>query len=247
MAESDQFKSGNANEEAQILVGFMSNDEWDALLARLNGLIQSLEELPGGEVKTTVFETLEGVDALHREALRRLFRLFKEGVLEKVVSDPAIHTLMELYDLLPAEVEEPEAQKPKSRFPTFAIKAVSAAPAARQRYPHWVPVLQRRDELPPGFAREFVVDDGPVLLCRREDAYFAVESACARDGSTLSAATLSGFTLTCPNHAGCYYDVRQGTRIGGGESIACYPVKQDEDGRVSVGLDMDFKPNLPSF
>ena len=247
MAEADQFHAGKAREDAQTLVGFMSNDDWDALLARLNGLIQSLEELPAGEVKTAIFETLEGVDALHREALRRLVRLFKEGVLEKVVSDPAIHTLMELYDLLPEEFEEPAEQESKSKFPTFAIKAISAAPPARQRYPHWVPVLQSRDVLLPGAAKEFIVDEGPVLLCRREDLYFAVESLCARDGSTLRGATLSGYTLTCPNHSGCYYDVRQGTRIGGGESITCYPVKQDDDGRVSVGRDMDFKPSLPSF
>ena len=116
MADADQFKSGKVREQSQPLVGFMSNDDWDALLARLNGLIQTLEELPSGEVKSAVFETLEGVDALHREALRRLVRLFKEGVLEKVVSDPAIHTLMELYDLLPDEIEEPAAQKQKSYY-----------------------------------------------------------------------------------------------------------------------------------
>ena len=60
-------------------------------------------------------------------------------------------------------------------------------------------------------------------------------------------ATLSGYTLTCPNHSGCHYDVRQGTRIGGGEKIACFPVKQDENGRLLVGLDMDFTPSLPGF
>ena len=53
--------------------------------------------------------------------------------------------------------------------------------------------------------------------------------------------------LACPNHPGCYYDVRQGTRIGGSEKIVCYPVKVDEDDRVLVGLDMDFTPDLPSF
>jgi len=38
---------------------------------------------------------------LHREALHRLVRLFKERVLEQVATDPAIRTLLEMYDLLP--------------------------------------------------------------------------------------------------------------------------------------------------
>lgn len=249
MANADQVTPQEIPENPQTLVGFMSNDEWDALLAHVNGLIQQMDELPSGEVKNAVFEVLDGIDAIHREALRRLVRLFKEGILDKVVSDPAIHTLMELYDLLPeqADTPEPKAQKPKRTFPTIPIKAVPVMPATQSRYPHWVPVLKQLDELTPGAVREVEVDDRPVLLCRRDDAFFALESRCAQDGASLAQATLSHYTLTCPTHPGCYYDVRQGSRIGGGEKITCYPVKLDEDGRVLVGLDMDFTPNLPSF
>ena len=247
MADADQVNAQEIPESSQALVGFMSNDEWDALLAHVNGLIQQMDDLPAGEVKSAVFELLTGIDAIHREALRRLVRLFKEGVLEKVISDPAIHTLMELYDLLPEQPEEPASEKPKNKFPTIPIRAVHSAPSAKPRYPHWVPVLQRHDDMVSGMVREFEVDDGPVLLCRREEQFFAVESLCARDGSSMSGATLSGYTLTCPNHPGCHYDIRQGTRIGGSEKIMCYSVKLDEDGRVLVGLDMDFTPNLPSF
>lgn len=225
----------------------MSNDEWDRLLADVNRLVQKMEELPPGEVKSAVFELLQGVDAIHREALRRLVRLFKEGVLEKVVSDPAIHTLMELYDLLPQQPEEAAPDKPKHRYPTIPIKAEYAAPLAKTRYPHWVPVLQSSDELAPHATREFELDGLPVLLVRHADQLFALASRCARDGSSLRGATLSGYTLTCPNHYGCYYDVRQGSRIGSSETINCYPVKLDEDGKVLVGLDMDFTPRLPSF
>ena len=106
MASRDPAKPAPDPEIAQALVGFMSNDDWDLLLADVNRRIESMEELPAGDVKLQVFELLQGVDAIHREALRRLVRLFKEGVLEKVVSDPAIHTLMELYDLLPLQGEE---------------------------------------------------------------------------------------------------------------------------------------------
>lgn len=230
---------------AQALVGFMSNEDWDRLLADVDRLIQEMEELPAGGVRSAVFELLQGIDAIHRESLRRLVRLFKEGVLEKVVSDPAIHTLMELYDLLPPDEMPPDP--PRHRFATIPIKAVPARPAAPVRYPHWVPVLRRRDELPPGTAREFQVDGASVLLARHGDRLFALVSRCAQDGSSLAGATLNAYTLACPNHPGCYYDIRQGSRFGSSETIACLPVKVDEGGVVLLGLDMDFRPDLPSF
>ena len=230
----------------QPLVGFMSNDEWDALLADLNERIGRMEALPDGEAKQQVFELLNGIDAMHREALRRLVRLFKEGVLGQVVTDPAIHTLMELYDLLP----ESAASKPPAapKFPTIPIRAVPAARPVPLRYPHWVPVLMRSDELPSGALRDDIAIDGlPLLLARRDDQWFALDSSCPVDGASLQGASSSGYTLSCPNHSGCHYDIRTGARIGGGAGIGCHPVKTDEQGRVLVGLDMDFKPSLPSF
>ena len=231
---------------AQALVGFMTNEAWDQLLAGVNRRIESMEALPEGDAKTQVFELLQGVDAIHREALRRLIRLFKEGVLEKVVSDPAIHTLMDLYDLLPEEVDAPPpAAAAKHRFPTIPIKAVSATAPAR--YPHWVPVSAADAAVATGSAHAVVVDDVPVLLARQSERWFALEPRCVQDGSSLDGASLNGFTLTCPNHPGCYYDVRQGKRVGAGDGIACFPVKQEPDGKLLVGLDMDFRPDLPSF
>ncbi|MBT3767688.1 MAG: hypothetical protein HOF84_17705, partial [Rhodospirillales bacterium] len=79
--------------------GFRNNDEWEELLARANQQIQTLEGLEEGEIKDTVFSLLNDLDAIHREALTRLVALFKDGVLEQVVTDPAIHTLMEIYGL----------------------------------------------------------------------------------------------------------------------------------------------------
>ena len=234
---------------AQPLLGFMANDEWDALLAEANALVQQMESLPAGETKSSVFRLLDAIDAIHREALHRLVRLFKEGVLEKVVSDPAIHTLMELYDLLPPEagaeaVAQAVADKP--RFPTIPIRPLrSAAPL---RYPHWVPVLAQLDDLAPGAVDGDVVADGvALLLARRNERLFALDALCPVDGASLHGALLNGYTLSCPNHAGCHYDVRTGARIGGGDALVCHPVKIDERGRVMVGFDMDFKPDVPSF
>lgn len=246
MASQHPAKPAPDPEIAQALVGFMSNDDWDQLLADVNGRIESMEALADEAMKRRVFELLQGVDAIHREALRRLVRLFREGVLEQVVSDPAIHTLMELYDLLPLPGQEGPSEPSRPRFATIPIKPVPAVPA-KARYPHWVPVLQHRDELPAETARELRIDGAAVLLACHADQIFAVASRCAQDGSSLAGAALSGYTLACPNHRGCYYDIRQGSRIGSADSIACYPVQVEAGGKVLVGVDMDFKPDLPSF
>ncbi len=249
MPDRDTSRDDVAHEPPQPLLGFLSNDDWDALLAHVNSLIEKMENLPAGDVRDRIFELLNSIDTIHREALHRLVRLFAEGVLEKVVSDPAIHTLMELYDLLPLESEalEPVELKRKSAFPTIPIKPVRMNPPTPVRYPHWVPVPKSESELMPGAVKEIKVEESVVVLCRRDDQVFALESRCARDGASLGRATLSGYTLNCPNHTGCYYDIRQGSPLGGGEKIACYPVKLDADGRLLIGLDMDFIPNLPSF
>ncbi len=249
MPDRDTSRDDVAHEPPQPLLGFLSNDDWDVLLAHVNDLIQQMENLPAGDIRDRIFELLNSIDTIHREALHRLVRLFAEGVLEKVVSDPAIHTLMELYDLLPPEtdVQEAEGLKRKSVFPTIPIKPVRMNPPTPVRYPHWVPVPKSESELVPGAVKEVEVEGRAIVLCRRGDQIFALESRCARDGASLGQATLSGYTLNCSNHAGCYYDIRQGSPLGGGEKIACYPVKLDADGRLLIGLDMDFIPNLPSF
>ena len=136
---------------------------------------------------------------------------------------------------------------PKSAFPVIPIRAVRAAPAPL-RYPHWVPVLARLDELASGAMRDDIVIDGlALLLARRGEQWFALDAACPVDGASLRGARLNGYTLSCPHHGGCHYDIRSGARIGGGPGLTPRPVKADEQGRVLVGLDMEFKPALPSF
>ena len=241
--------------DAQPLLGYLSNDDWDTLLAEVNAQVQAMEALPPGQPKDQVFALLDGIDAIHREALHRLVRLFKEGVLEKVVSDPAIHTLMELYDLLPdvagdpsATRAEPQVEVGKPRFPTIPIRALSSGPPATIRYPHWVPVLGQRDDLASGMFNSDIVADGvALLLARRDERLFALDAQCPVDGAPLQSALLNGYTLSCPHHPGCHYDLRNGARIGGGAALRCYPVKTDERGRVLVGFDMAFKADVPSF
>ena len=239
--------------DPQPLVGFRTNDEWNALLAYVNGLVEEAESFADPEVKEKVFELLQGIDAIHREALTRLVRLFKKGVLEQVVTDPAIRSLMELYDLMPqkpgyGEIPDfvtgypPRGSEPKDGE-TISEKALSD----RVPIPHWVPALDKKDDLAPGELVNLLLDDRRVLLCRVGEKFFAVVAECAQDGGTMAGGSVNGYTLTCPLHEGCYYDVRQGARIGAPGNIKCFPVKLDDNGRVLVGFEIPFKPSLPSF
>lgn len=240
-------------DDPQPLIGFMSNEEWYELLAYVDRMITDMEALPLPEVKDKVFELLAGIDSIHREGLWRLVRLFKQGVLEQVVTDPAIHTLMELYDLLPEQAQNDTGQtpdKPRLNFPNIPIKVL---PMEKQQapntslYPHWVPALNDKEKLAPGSVRVIEVDERPIILCRVENEFFALSNACAQDGNSLDRGQLSSYTLSCPNHPGCHYDIRLGTRIAGAGEIQCYPVKVSEGGALMVGIDMAFTPKVPTF
>ncbi|MEO1919830.1 MAG: Rieske 2Fe-2S domain-containing protein [Paracoccaceae bacterium] len=247
MTETDLPKSEPMQDNPQELVGFMSNDEWQNLLSDVNGLIQEMEELAFPQVKERVFLLLAGIDTIHREALRRLVRLFKEDVMEQVVTDPAIHTLMELYDMLPPNVERAEPSEFNFEFGGGGAKPADSPQRGPVSFPHWVPALSVADNLAEGKTLECHVDGRILLLVRMEGKFYAFDSACVTNGASLKTASLSKYTLTCPHHSGCHYDIRHGGQIGGTKRIECYNVNQDEKDRVMVGIDMDFKPNLPAF
>jgi len=84
---------------AQQLTGYRSNEEWDELLDETRERLDRIEAWADAQRKDDVLGLLDCLDKVHRESLHRLVRLFKEGVLEQVATDPAIHTLLELYDL----------------------------------------------------------------------------------------------------------------------------------------------------
>lgn len=232
----------------QHLVGYLDNEEWDRLIGAVNALVQQMEALPEGDVKLAVFRLLDGIDALHREALRRLVRLFKPGVLEQVITDPAIQTLMELYDLLPTPADAtapPPVAAP--HHPVIPIRPHRAPPPAPPRFPRWVPLLQQGELLQPESSLTLEADGHRLLLARVQHRLFVLDGQCVLDGSSLAGAQLHGHTLSCPRHAGCHYDVRDGHRLGGGGALGCHPVQVDASGRVLVGLDMPFSPEMPSF
>jgi nitrite reductase/ring-hydroxylating ferredoxin subunit len=248
MDDPKRARNKPGNEPAQPLAGFMNNDEWDELVATAAGLLAEVENIPYPGVKEKVFALLQAIDGIHREPLRRLVHLFKEGVLEKVVTDPAIHTLMELYDLLPAGSSR-EAQPSAAEAAKWRARLTRTAPAKTEKpeLPHWVPALRDFATLAQGQCEPVIADDRELLLCRVDDDCFAFELYCAEGHGSLAGATLDGYTLICPKHEGCYYDVRQGTRLGASGRLDCYPTRIDDEGRVLVGFGIPFTSHLPSF
>ena len=242
-------------ESPQPLVGYRTNEEWQNLLAQIATMIEEIETLPDDSVRQKMLSVLQVIDAVHREGLHRLVRLFKEGVLEQVVTDPAIRTLMAMYDLLPEE--KSGCAKVWDFLPeTGALvdKVESAAHSEAHRngfssvteLPHWLPVPT--DQCPT--AGEAIIRSMPereVILVQVEKSFYSLDANCPSHERTMAGGILNGLSWICPHGPGCLYDVRNGTRIGGGGRLMCYPVRQMQGGGIQIGFGIPFEPKLPAF
>jgi nitrite reductase/ring-hydroxylating ferredoxin subunit len=245
---------------AQPLLGYRTNEEWNGLLAEIAAVIQDLEGLEDPALRDKVFRALQVIDALHREALHRLVRLFKEGVLEQVVTDPAIRTLMEMYDVLPgapASGGKWDFLTPEERLsgPRSAARAGQAQEGVRpyiasiegqSTFPHWSPAPMDQT-ISDGEAVIFETDDGAILLTKVEGAEHALSASCPVHHEVMHGGTLNHVSWICPLGAGCVYDIRNGGRLGGGPGLTAYPVRQSEDGRLLIGVGIPHDPKLPPF
>jgi nitrite reductase/ring-hydroxylating ferredoxin subunit len=236
-------------EAAPARPGFRTEGEWQELLAYAGELIEELEAIGDEALRARVFEGLQAIDAVHREALTRLVRLFKDGVLEQVIADPAIRTLMEMYDLLPAtpgcaKVYDflSAAEAPEERGRIGGRKLKSHVPV-----PHWVPASTPAADLGQDEVAVHELDGQDVLLARVEQKAFALAGRCLCDGRRMDAAARHGYTLRCPGPQGCLFDLRSGARVAGSGQLQGFPTRVDEGGRVLVGFDMPFAPDLPTF
>ena len=237
-------QTDDISDRPQALVGYRTNEEWQALLAQSATLLATLDEIEDDEAKQNVFAALQAVDAVHREALHRLVRLFKEGVLDQVITDPAIHTLMGMYDLLPEKA--PACQKVWDFLGDVEQEETAPALAVSPGDPpHWSPAPI---EHPPedGEALICQMEEGQILLVRTNGQHYALEAVCIHHGDAIAGGRLDGFSWICPGGPGCVYDVRNGQRLGGGR-LVCHPLKVDAAGRLLLGFGMPFEPKLPAF
>lgn len=247
--------SPDARPDPQALVGYRTNAEWNDLVAQVGTMVAALEDIPDTRTHAQVVSTLQGIDEIHREALHRLVRLFKDGVLEQVITDPSIRTLMGMYDLLP--LEEPGCTKtvdfltPSERAAgAAAAPAPQAAPALAavvpQDLPRWTPV-PLDGEIVNGIYALAEFDGHHVIVARVRDEDFAIDAICTHHHTAMTGGTLNAYAWICPAGPACAYDLRNGARIGGGTPLACHPVRRDDRGRLMVGFGMPFKPAMPSF
>jgi nitrite reductase/ring-hydroxylating ferredoxin subunit len=215
------------------LQGFLTNNEWDQLLSKTDHLVSELEKIKEEKTRKKVFELLDSVDQIHRESLTRLVRLFKDGVLEQVITDPPIRTLMDLYDLLPSSVS-----CSSSDATSVSVKSGKIA--------RWIPSKHKIDKLKESIVYSDQVEDAFIFLCLVGKNYFAFSTDCLLNKKPMFGASIKGFSLVCPHHKGCLYDIRNGARLGSDAHLGCYPVKTEKK-KILIGLDMPFVPNLPSF
>ncbi len=68
------------------------------------------------------------------------------------------------------------------------------------------------DDVSTGKAHVVVVDDIQILLCRTENAVYAVEDVCSHDGGALDQGELLGERIECPRH-GAQFDVTTGKNL----------------------------------
>lgn len=77
----------------------------DVALVQLEALVDSFEEDPDPAVRERAVVLLQAVDAVHRPGLARIMALLEaadRALLKRAIDDPAIHVLLDLYELLPA-------------------------------------------------------------------------------------------------------------------------------------------------
>lgn len=210
-----------------------SDEEYGRLVGEVQRLMEKAGQIPYEDVQKFVFDLLQNLDGLHREALTRLFtRVEAEApaLADALAADPAVHTLLTLYDLGPGIPEPP----PKGSF--VPLDEVDILEVFKR--PIWLPG-GRVEDLEAGTvaAREF--EGVRVILCRVGDEVFALRDACVDSVLTLQQGTLDGHTLVCPWH-GCRYDVRTGQREGDpGGRVPTFPVQVGENGRFAIGFNVD--------
>jgi nitrite reductase/ring-hydroxylating ferredoxin subunit len=246
---------------AQPLSGYRSNEEWDQLLEHTQSALDEVQGIADESVRKQVLALLDDVDSIHREALHRLVRLFKEGVLEQVATDPAIHTLLELYDLLPPTAGTDAAPTPakevaavpmkfmrKEQWQAAAQLAAGGPPKAKAApMPHWLPVPLAVGEPGEGGMAMVQLDDQSILMMRAVGQLYAVDARCSTDQQIMAGATLRHYTLVCPHHAGCFYDIRTGNRLAGGGRVEPMAVRVTEAGAIQLGIGMPYVSPVPIY
>ena len=87
--------------------GNLTEAKFAAVGWHLDELVQEFEALPFPQVRESVFDLLQTVDALHRAGLCRLLGFIQDhdegALLARAAEDPIVQALLILYDFLPSD------------------------------------------------------------------------------------------------------------------------------------------------
>ena len=93
----------------------------------------------------------------------------------------------------------------------------------------------------------FDADEGSVVIAKVDNALFAVDAVCPSHNALMAGGALKGYSWLCPHGPACVYDIRNGSRLGGGPGLRAHPVRSAEGGGLQVGFGIPFEPKLPAF
>ena len=97
--------------------------------------------------------------------------------------------------------------------------------------------VSKVEEILPGQARSFEVEDLQVLICNVDGELYAIEDVCTHDEASFVQGELDGCEIECPRH-GARFDVRTGEVL---EPPAYEPIQtfkvRIENGMIQVGND----------
>ena len=80
-------------------------------------------------------------------------------------------------------------------------------------------------EIPEGGVKHVIAHDKPMVLCRVQGSFYAINAVCPHMGGPLGSGRLEGYVIACPWH-GWTFDVRTGLPDHlGGHSVSAYEVR----------------------
>lgn len=222
----------------QNLTPFFTDDDYAELTLHIHARLDQLQQLPHPQVRDAMFDLLNSIDMMHREAFVRLLLLIQQDapdLFARLEEDTVIRSVLALYELLPDDSPEPEPPPSPDAGTFIPLDAISVSPGIKE--PIWIPAGPV-DDLPPGSMRAQKFEDVDVLLCHVDGEIYAVRNACLDSILPLSVGTLDGYILVCPWH-GCRYDIRTGEiQNDSGLKLKRYPVRRLDNGKFMVGFNI---------
>lgn len=217
---------------------------FEAAAARLDELIQAFEAQPPSEQRDQVFELLAAADAMHRAAIGRLVDRLRAagppGLLERLSADPLVRSLLELYDMAPAELLIPPiplvVAPPGPQREVIPLGLPATTPARPARRPIFEAVAPAA-ALHPDTLTVFEVAGTRVLVVLLDGEVHAARNTCPGSMAPLELGMFNPPLVTCPWH-GEVFDVRSGIRVSGqpGANLGVLPARI-VDGMVQVAVE----------